>query len=83
MTTCSGTTHGRWLIEDNRVQFSCLDSTFKDSIRYVPPYPNNTLAGVDYITSSTSNQPAMGRVRLGGGKHSRFKMRLRIYYSDL
>lgn len=36
MTTCSGTTHGRWLIEDNRVQFSCLDSTFKDSIRYVP-----------------------------------------------
>lgn len=36
MITCSDSTHGRWLIEDDRVQFSCLDSTFKDSIRYVP-----------------------------------------------
>jgi hypothetical protein len=67
------------------------DSTFdfrisapvNDSIRYIPPYPNNTIAGVEYITSSTSNQPAIGRVRLGGGRHSRFKMRIRIYYSDL
>ena len=67
------------------------DSTFdfrisapvNDSLRYVPPYPNNTLAGVDYITTSTANQAAMGRVRLGGGKHSKFKMRLHIYYSDL
>jgi len=60
-----------------------ISAPVNDSIRYVPPYPNNTLAGVDYITTSTSNQPAMGRVRLGGGKHSKFKMRLRIYYSDL
>ena len=60
-----------------------ISAPVNDSIRYVPPYPNNTLAGVDYITTSTSNQPAMGRVRLGGGKHSRFKMRLRIYYSNL
>jgi hypothetical protein len=67
------------------------DSTFdfrisapvNDSIRYIPPYPNNTIAGVEYITTSTANQPAIGRVRLGGGKHSRFRMRLRIYYSDL
>lgn len=67
------------------------DSTFdfrisapvNDSLIYVPPYPNNTLSGIDYITSSTSNQPAIGRVRLGGGRHSRFKMRLRIYYSNL
>ena len=34
--TCSDSTHSKGLIEGNRVQFSCLDSTFKDSIRYVP-----------------------------------------------
>jgi hypothetical protein len=54
-----------------------------DSISYVPPYPNNTYATPDYFSTSTSNQPANGRVRLGGGKHSKFKMRLHIYYSDL
>ncbi len=67
------------------------DSTFdlrimapvNDSIRYVPPYPNNLSGGTDYLTSTTANQPAIGRVRLGGGKHSKFKMRLHVYYSDL
>jgi hypothetical protein len=54
-----------------------------DSIKYVPPYPNNLVSGTDYLTSSIVNQPAIGRVRLGGGKHSKFKMRLRVYYSDL
>ena len=54
-----------------------------DSVKYVPPYPNNITSGSDYLTSSQGNQPAMGRVRLGGGKHSKFKMRLHIYYSDL
>lgn len=54
-----------------------------DSISYVPPYPNNTSATSEYISTSISNQPAFGRVRLGGGNHSKFKMRIRIYYSDL
>jgi hypothetical protein len=36
MITCSDSTHGRWLIEDNRVQFSRLDSTSKGPIEYVP-----------------------------------------------
>ena len=36
MITCSDSTHGRWLIEHDRVQFSRVDSPFKDSIRYVP-----------------------------------------------
>ena len=54
-----------------------------DSIMFVPPYPNNKASGVDYLTNSLGNEPAMGRVRLGGGKHSKFKMRLHIYYSDL
>jgi hypothetical protein len=54
-----------------------------DSIMFVPPYPNNKASGVDYLTNSLGNEPAMGRVRLGGGKHSKFRMRLHIYYSDL
>lgn len=60
-----------------------LFAPVNDSLIYVPPYPYNTSSTVDYITSSTANQPAMGRVRLGGGRHSRFRMRLRVYYSDL
>jgi hypothetical protein len=54
-----------------------------DSIIYVPPYPNNTLSSPMYISTDNANLPAMGRVRLGGGSHSKFKMRLHIYYSDL
>jgi hypothetical protein len=29
------------------------------------------------------NQAAIGRVRLGGGSHSKFRMSLRIYYTNL
>jgi hypothetical protein len=54
-----------------------------DSLKYVPSYPNNLQSGTDYLNTSLGNQPAMGRVRLGGGKHSKFKMRLHVYYSDL
>ena len=60
-----------------------LFAPVNDSIKYVPPYPNNLQSGIDYLNSSLGNQPAIGRVRLGGGKHSRFRMRLRVYYSDL
>ncbi len=60
-----------------------LFAPVNDSVKYVPPYPNNLQAGTDYLTSSLGNQAAMGRVRLGGGKHSKFKMRLHVYYSDL
>ena len=55
-----------------------------DSISYVYPHPNNVLAPTtNYLSTSFGNQPAIGRVRLGGGTHSKFKMRLHIYYSDL
>lgn len=55
-----------------------------DSISYVYPHPNNSLAPTtNYLSTSFGNQPAIGRVRLGGGTHSKFKMRLHIYYSDL
>ena len=55
-----------------------------DSIQYVYPRPQNNLpATKNYLSSSNGNQPAMGRVRLGGGTHSKRRMRLHIYYSDL
>ena len=55
-----------------------------DSIQFVPPRTYNTTSVVNYLSaSSAGNQPAMGRVRIGGGTHSKFRMRLHIYYSDL
>jgi len=55
-----------------------------DSIQYVYPRPQNTLpATTNFLTSSLGNQPAIGRVRLGGGAHSKYRMKLHIYYSDL
>lgn len=69
------------------------DSTFdfrlfapvNDSITYVPVYPHNTTSVMDYIsnTGNSGNIPALGRVRIGGGTHSRFRMKLRVFYSDL
>jgi hypothetical protein len=60
-----------------------LMAPVNDSIKYVPQYPYNLSAGTDYISSYFANSPAIGRVRLGGGSHSKFRMRLRVYYSDL
>lgn len=60
-----------------------LMAPVNDSLKYVPPYPYNLSSGTDYITSYFANNPAIGRVRLGGGSHSKFKMRLHVYYSDL
>jgi len=55
-----------------------------DSISLVPPYPYNKQAPTqDYLTTAIGNQAASGRVVLGGGSRSKFRMRLHIYYSDL
>lgn len=55
-----------------------------DSISLVPPYPYNKVAPTqDYLTTAIGNQAAIGRVVLGGGNRTKFKMRLHIYYSDL
>ncbi|MEY4052595.1 MAG: hypothetical protein RIR64_1580 [Bacteroidota bacterium] len=55
-----------------------------DSITLVPPYPYNKQApSQDYLTTAIGNQAATGRVVLGGGNRTKFKMRLHIYYSDL
>jgi hypothetical protein len=60
-----------------------LIAPVNDSIKYVPAYPNNYTGGTDYLTSALGNAPGIGRVRLGGGKHSKFRMRLHVYYTDL
>ncbi len=54
-----------------------------DSIRFVQPYPYNKIQTTEYLSTILGNQAAIGRVRLGGGSHSKFKMRLRIYYTNL
>ena len=60
-----------------------LYAPVNDSIKFVQPYPYNKIQTTDYLSTSLGNQPAIGRVRLGGGSHSKFKMRLRIYYTNL
>ena len=60
-----------------------LYAPVNDSIKFVQPYPYNKIQSTDYLSTSLGNQPAIGRVRLGGGSHSKFRMRLRIYYTNL
>ena len=60
-----------------------LYAPVNDSIKFVQPYPFNKIQTTDYLSTSLGNQPAIGRVRLGGGSHSKFRMRLRIFYTNL
>ena len=60
-----------------------LSAPTNDSLLYTPPYPSNTTSSAYYVSPSTGNDAADGRVRLGGGTHSRFRMRLRVIYSRL
>jgi hypothetical protein len=60
-----------------------LYAPVNDSIKFVQPYPYNKIQSTDYLSTSLGNQAAIGRVRLGGGSHSKFRMRLRIYYTNL
>ena len=60
-----------------------LYAPVNDSIKFVQPYPYNKIQATDYLSTSLGNQPAIGRVRLGGGSHSKFRMRLRIFYTNL
>lgn len=60
-----------------------LSAPSNDSLNYHPPYPNNFVSQMYYLSPAQSNELANGRVRLGGGSHSRFRMRLRIVYSRI
>jgi hypothetical protein len=60
-----------------------LSAPVNDSIQYKTPYPDVNVPFVTYVSPSTANNIADGRVRLGGGTHSRFRMRLRVIFSRL
>ncbi len=60
-----------------------LSAPVNDSLQYTPPYPGNTSSQMYYLDPSITNDPADGRVRVGGGTHSRFRMRLRIIFSRI
>jgi hypothetical protein len=68
---------------DSLIDFRII-APVNDSITIVPPYPYNKEASTqDYITPAIGNQAATGRVVLGGGSRKKFRMRVRIYYSDI
>ncbi len=60
-----------------------LTAPTNDSIRYSPAYPNSFVSRVFFLNPSIGNLVGNGRVRLGGGSNTRFRMRLRIVYSKL
>lgn len=60
-----------------------LTAPTNDSINYTPAYPNNYVSQMFYLSPTYGNFVGKGRVRLGGGSHTRFRMRLRIVYSRI
>lgn len=60
-----------------------LSAPTNDSIQYKTPYPDLTPRYTSYLAPSVGNDVADGRIRLGGGTHSRFRMRLRVIFSRL
>lgn len=60
-----------------------ISAPANDSIYYSNPYPQPYSPILYYLNPTIGNDPANGRVRLGGGTHSRFRMRLRIIFSRI
>lgn len=60
-----------------------ISAPTNDSLLYTAPYPGNTSSQLYYLNPSIGNDAADGRVRLGGGTHTRFRMRLRIIFSRI
>lgn len=60
-----------------------LSAPSNDSLIYKQPYPLSGVAPAVtyYLSPGIGNDVGDGRVRLGGGTHSRFRMRVRIIYS--
>jgi hypothetical protein len=65
------------------VQTLRLTAPTNDSLHYTHPYPANAGTSLYYISPALGNTIGQGRVRLGGGTHSRFRMRLRVIYSRI
>lgn len=60
-----------------------LSAPSNDSLHYTPPYPGNAYSQTYYMGPSGTNDVGDGRIRLGGGSHTRFRMRLRIIFSRI
>jgi len=60
-----------------------LTAPSNDSLYYSNVYPNQAYKQITYLSPGIGNDVANGRVRLGGGTHTRFRMRLRIIYSKI
>lgn len=60
-----------------------LSAPVNDSILYKDPFPQVSAVQVYYLNPQDGNDIATGRVRLGGGTHTRFRMRLRIIFSRI
>jgi hypothetical protein len=60
-----------------------LTAPSNDSLYYSNAYPNNTSRYTWMMTPNYGNIVSNGRVRLGGGSNTRFRMRLRIAYSKI
>lgn len=61
-----------------------LSAPGNDSLSYAAPYPVVSGArSVFYMSPAIGNNVGDGRVRLGGGTHSRYRMRLRVIFSRI
>lgn len=60
-----------------------LTAPTNDSLHYIPPYPGNTSTQTYILSPTSGNDLGDGRVRIGGGTHSRFRMRLRVIFSRI
>ncbi|HCT24490.1 MAG TPA: hypothetical protein DIW54_14650 [Chitinophagaceae bacterium] len=66
---------------DNEFDLRFYAPVIGDFLFYSDPFPGNNLAQLLFFNAFSSNDAAIGRVRLGGGNHSKFRLRLRIIYS--
>lgn len=66
---------------DNEFDLRFYAPAVGDYIYYSDPFPGNNLAQILFFNAFAANDAAIGRVRLGGGNHSKFRLRLRIIYS--
>ncbi len=66
---------------DNEFDLRFYAPVVGDFLFYSDPYPGNGLAQLLFFNGFSANDAAIGRVRLGGGNHSKFRLRLRIIYS--
>lgn len=60
-----------------------LSAPANDSLYYTAPYPSTAIPYMYYTSPSVGNEVADGRIRLGGGTHTRFRMRLRVIFSRI